>query len=136
MTWMKQWPLWSKILFGALVLYSGWLFVVSISVFFEAWKQHWALKAPDIAIQIIMALFLPLLLVGLRNTRAASGGLFLLVLADTAMLLVPSRWLGDGTAAMFVGSLLFFGVPALGSAIFLHAISRRLAAQKIVLDLN
>jgi hypothetical protein len=129
MTWMKQWPLWSKILYAALVLYSGWLCVVSISVFFEAWKQHWVLKAPDIAIQILMALFLPLLLLALWNIRAASGGLFLLALADAAMLLVPRGWLGDGTAAMFVGSLLFFGVPALGSAVFLHAISRRSSAR-------
>jgi len=125
MSSIKQWPLWSKILFGALVLYSGWLFIVSLGVFYQAWKQHWALKAPDIVMQIIMAFFLPLLLVGFRNTRAASGGLFLLALADLAFLLAPSRLVEDGSAAMVMGSLFFLGVPALGSAIMLHAISRR-----------
>jgi len=130
MSSIKQWPLWSKILFGALVLYSGWLFIVSLGVFYQAWKQHWALKAPDIVMQIIMAFFLPLLLVGFRNARAASGGLYILALADAAFLLLPSRTLGDGTSAMIVGSLLFLGVPALGSAILLHAISSRSIAQK------
>jgi hypothetical protein len=127
MTWMKQWPLWSKILYAALVLYSCWLCVISLSTFVESWQQHWVIKASDILTQSIMALLLPLLLLAMANLRAASGGLFVLALADAAMLLLPHGWLGDGNTMMLVGSLLFFGVPALGSAFFLHAISRRSA---------
>jgi hypothetical protein len=119
------WPVWSKFLMGALILYSGLLCAVSLSVFIDALRNGWALKADDIEIQTLMALFLPLLLVGLRRQRLASGLLFLATGIDLLLILTVNRSTGDGTAAMLAGSVVFLGIPLLSSAIFLHTLVRR-----------
>jgi hypothetical protein len=124
----RSWPVWSKFLVGALVLYSALLCAVSLATFVQALRQHWALKAHDLVLQALMTLFLPALLVGLREARLASGLLFAAVAIDLVLFLSLSSRTGDGTNAITVGSLIFLGCPMLGAATLFRRLSR-LAAE-------
>jgi hypothetical protein len=122
---VRSWPLWGKVLVGALVLYGGLLCGVSLTTFVQALRQHWALKADDFVLQSLMTLFLPALLIGLRRARLASGLLLAGVAIDLALLCFLSSSTGDGTAIGIVSSLVFLGSPMLGGAIVFRRLSRR-----------
>jgi hypothetical protein len=123
----RGWPLWGKALFSALLLYSLLLCCVSLSVFVQSAMHGWNLKIVDIAMQLLMMFFPPLLLLGLWRPRLASILLITCAVADLMLLLSMSNRTGDGTGTMLIGSILFLGIPMLGAAILL----RRLSAQTI-----
>jgi hypothetical protein len=121
----RSWPVWSRFLVGALMLYSGLLFVVSLLAFVQALRQHGALKTDDFVLQALMTLFLPALALGLHRGRLASGLLFLGTAIDVGLLLSVSSRSGDGTLAAIASSVVYLGCPMLGSAILLQFLSRR-----------
>jgi hypothetical protein len=127
----RSWPVWSRFLVGALMLYSGLLCVVSLSAFVQSLRQHWTLKADDFVLQALMTLFLPALVIGLRKVRLASGLLFAGTAIDVGLLLSVSNRTGDGTVAAIASSVMFLGCPMLGAAILFHFLSRRPSAATI-----
>jgi hypothetical protein len=120
--WVR-WPIWGKAVYIALTAYSALLSTVSISVFYQAIRQHWGLKLIDILLQSLMLLFLPMLLIGLWKIRLAASLLFLGAATNLGLLLSANRSTGDGITAMLAGSLLFLGTPMVASAILLRLLS-------------
>ncbi len=117
---------------GALLLYSGLLCAVSVSVFVAAWRQGSPLKIDDILMQTLMTVFLPILVLGIWKQRIASGLLFVGTGVDIILLLTLGSRTGDGMATMIVGSIAFVGVPMLAAAIFLTRRAPRRAASPMI----
>ena len=119
-----RWSVPNRFLAGALIVYSALLCAVSLHVFYTAIKQGSPLNAASITIQTLTTLFLPLLILGLFKSRLASAMLF----ASAAALLALAFTIGhsntNGVSGLVDASLLFLGIPMLGSAIFFHRISR------------
>jgi len=123
---IAKWPLWAKALYSVFVVYSALLCVAGVAATLDSRSHGYGLKWPDLVMQTLLMLFLPLLLVAFRSPHAASGALLLLALAD-AILIVTSRGsAGNSSGAMLIGSLVFLGLPVLGATVFL----RRMASSR------
>jgi NADH:ubiquinone oxidoreductase subunit 3 (subunit A) len=125
MTNLRAWPVATKFLVGALILYSALLCGVSLTSFIQSLYEHWSIKAEDIVLQSLMTLFLPAVIVGLSRARLASGLLFVGVAIDLALLCFLSNSTGEGTAIGILSSLVFLGCPMLGAAILFRHLSRQ-----------
>jgi hypothetical protein len=119
-----KWPIWSKFLVGALLIYSGLLCALGLHIFSAAVWQSWQLKVAGITVQTLTIVFLPLLLLGLWKPRLTSGLLFGGAVINLAMTLSVGHGTPDEMTGIISASLLFLGVPMLGSAILLHCLSR------------
>jgi hypothetical protein len=119
-----RWSVPNRFLAGALILYSALLCAVSLHVFYTALHQGAPLNFASIAVQTLTTLFLPLLLVGIWKPRLTSALLFAAAAAILALTLASAHDTASGTAGLVGASLLFLGVPMLGSAIFFHLVSR------------
>ena len=119
-----KWTIWSRFYVGAFLLYGGLLWFVSMSVFLAAIKHGARLKPPDIVIQSLMTLFLPILILGIWKQRLASGLLFAGAATDLALTLFLNAHTGNGMGGLLNASLLFLGFPMLASALIFHLLSR------------
>jgi Na+(H+)/acetate symporter ActP len=119
-----RWSIPNRFLASALILYSALLCAVSLHVFYTAVHQGAPLNAAAIAVQLLTTLFLPLLILGLWKQRLTSALLFAGAAAILALTLTTTRSAERSTAGLVGASLLFLGVPMLGSAIFFHRIAR------------
>lgn len=124
---MTKWPLWAKVLYGVLLAYSALLFVTATIALIESRHDGDSLKAPDFALQAMLMLFMPLLLIAFRSPRAASGLLLLLAFSEAILIFATSPFSsGEGPAYTAIASLIFLGLPVLGATFFL----RRMASLK------
>ncbi len=119
-----RWSVPNRFLAGALILYSALLCAISFHVFFTAVQQGSPLNFASITVQTLTTLFLPLLILGIWKPRLASALLFAAAAAILALTFTNAHSAASTTAGMIGASLLFLGVPMLGSAIFYHLISR------------
>lgn len=119
-----HWTVPSRLLAGALIVYSALLLGVSLHVFFTAMGQGSPVNAAVILVQSLTALFLPLLIAGIWKPRAASALLFIAAAGTLALTLTHAHQAASATAGMVGASLLLLGVPMLGSAVFFLRISR------------
>jgi hypothetical protein len=119
-----RWSIPNRFLAGALILYSALLCAVSLHVFYTAIHQGSPLNAASITVQLLTTLFLPLLILGIWKPRLTSALLFIAAAAILALTLSTTHSSTTGTAGLVGASLLFLGVPMLGSAIFFHRIAR------------
>jgi hypothetical protein len=119
-----RWSIPNRFLAGALILYSALLCAVSFHVFTTAIQQGSPLNFASIAVQTLTTLFLPLLILGLWKQRLTSALLFAAAAAILALTLTSAHSAASATAGLVGASLLFLGVPMLGSAIFFHLIAR------------
>ena len=134
-----HWPVPARFLAGALLLYSILLCAVSWHVFsttlFEGaatgraagvWEVG-LFGASGLIVLILTSLFPVLLLLGLWRPRLA--GALLLAGAGTllALTLTASHRAESAAAGVVGASLLFLGVPMLGSAILFQRVGRRRA---------
>lgn len=119
-----RWTVPNRFLAGALILYSALLFAVSFHVFYTAIHEGSPLNFASIVVQTLTTLFLPLLILGLWKPRLASALLFAGAAAILALTFTNAHAAASTTAGMVGASLLFLGVPMLGSAILYHRISR------------
>jgi hypothetical protein len=122
-----RWSIPNRFLAGALILYSALLCAVSFHVFYTAIQQGSPLNFASLAVQTLTALFLPLLLLGIWKPRLTSALFFAAAAAILALTLTTAHRAQSGTAGLVGASLLFLGVPMLGSAIFFHLIARSAA---------
>jgi hypothetical protein len=128
-----RWSIPNRFLASALILYSALLCAVSLHVFFSAIHQGSPLNAAAITVQALSTLFLPLLVLGLWKQRLTSALLFAGAAAILALTLTTTHSAAikaAGTAGLVGASLLFLGVPMLGSAIFFHRIARSTSAAR------
>jgi hypothetical protein len=119
-----RWSIPNRFFAGALILYSALLCAVSLHVFYTAVHQGSPLNAASITVQLLTTLFLPLLILGIWKPRLTSALLFIAAAAILALTLSTTHSSTTGTAGLVGASLLFLGVPMLGSAIFFHRIAR------------
>ncbi len=119
-----RWSLPNRILVGALILYSVTLCAISFHVFFTAIHEGSPLNFASIAVQTLTTLFLPLLILGIWKSRLTSALLFAAAAAILALTFTNAHAAASGTTGLVGASLLFLGVPMLGSAIFFNLISR------------
>ncbi len=119
-----RWTIPGRFLAGALILYSALLCAVSLHVFYTAVQQGSPLNAAAITVQVLTTLFLPLLILGLWKPRLASALLFAGAAAILALTLTSAHSAPSSPAGLVGASLLFLGVPMLGSAIFYHLLAR------------
>jgi hypothetical protein len=119
-----RWSVSNRFLASALILYSALLCAVSLHVFYAAVHQGSPLNFASITVQTLTTLFLPLLVLGLWKPRLTSALLFAGAAAILALTLTTTHSAANGTAGLVGASLLFLGVPMLGSAIFFHRIAR------------
>jgi hypothetical protein len=119
-----RWTIPNRFLAGALILYSALLCAVSFHVFYTAIHEGSPLNFASIAVQTLTTLFLPLLILGIWKQRLTSALLFAAAAAILALTLTTTHSAESGTAGLVGASLLFLGVPMLGSAIFFHRIAR------------
>lgn len=122
-----RWSVPNRFLAGALILYSALLCAISFHVFFTAVRQGSPLNFAGITVQTLTTVFLPLLILGIWRPRLASALLFAAAAAILALTFTNAHSAASATAGMIGASLLFLGVPMLGSAIFFHLISRPIA---------
>ena len=123
-TW-RTWPVWARVLYGALLLYAALLCGVSLFAFIQSQHPRWNFELPDFTFQALITLFLPTLLIGLRRPRIASGLLFLGLAIDIVLTIVIGRSKSDLVRGLALSNVLFVGFPMLGSALFLHRQSRK-----------
>ena len=116
---LAKWPLWAKVLYGVFVAYGALLCVAAAMAFLDSSRNGYGMKWPDIVMQTLLILFLPLLLIALRSPRAASGALLLLALAE-AIFITSRNAAGDSSEIMIIASLVFLGVPVLGATFLLR----------------
>ncbi len=119
-----RWTIPNRFLAGALILYSALLCAISFHVFFTAIHEGSPLNFPSIVVQTLTTLFLPLLILGIWKPRFSSALLFAGAAAILALTFTNAHAPASETAGLIGASLLFLGVPMLGSAIFFHRISR------------
>ena len=119
-----RWSIPNRCLAGALILYSALLCAVSFHVFFTAIHQGSPLNFASITVQALTTLFLPLLILGIWKPRLASALFFAAAATILALTLTTAHSAASETAGLVGASLLFLGVPLLGSAIFFHRIAR------------
>lgn len=119
-----RWSIPNRFLAGALIVYSALVCAVSFHVFFTAVNEGSPLNFASIAVQTLTTLFLPLLLLGIWKPRLTSALLFAAAAAILALTFTNVHAPASGTAGLVGASLLFLGVPMLGSAIFFHRIAR------------
>jgi hypothetical protein len=119
-----RWSIPNRFLAGALILYSAMACVLSLHVFYTAIHDGSPLNFASIAVQTLTTLFLPLLILGIWRPRVASALLFAAAVAILALTFTNVHAAASETASLIGASLLFLGVPMLGSAIFFHLLSR------------
>ncbi len=119
-----RWSLPNRFVVGTLILYSAFVFFLSGHVFYTALHDGLPLNFASIAIETFTALFLPLLVLGIWKPRASSALLFAAASAVLALTFTNAHAAASETAGLIGASLLFLGVPMLGSAIFFHLASR------------
>ncbi len=119
-----RWSLPNRFLAGALIVYSATVCGLSLHVFLTAVHDSSPLNFASIAVQTLATLFLPLLILGIWKPRLASALLFTAAAAILALTFTNAHAPASETAGLIGASLLFLGVPMLGSAIFFHRISR------------
>jgi hypothetical protein len=124
MTNVRAWPIATKCLVGALILYGALLCGVSLTSFIQSLYEHWSIKAEDIVLQSLMTLFLPTVIAGLFRPRLASGLLFAGVAIDLTLLCFLTRSTGEGTTIGILTSLIFLACPMLGAALLFRRLSR------------
>ena len=130
------WPVPARFLAGALILYSVLLCVVSWHVFSTTFFEGVAtgraagvweigiLGAPGVIVFILTFLFPALLLLGLWRPRLAGAMLLAGAGVLLALTLTASHHAESASAGVVGASLLFLGVPMLGSAILFQRIGR------------
>jgi hypothetical protein len=119
-----RWSAWNKFYVATFILYSALLCFVSTTVFISALRQHATMTASDIVMQTLMTFFLPVLILGIRKPRLASGLLFAAAATDLALTLFTNAHASTSASGALNASLLFLGFPMLASAITFHLISR------------
>jgi hypothetical protein len=125
-----RWSIPNRFLAGALILYSALVCALSLHVFVTAVHDGSPLNFASITVQILTTLFLPLLILGIWKPRRASALLFAASAAILALTFTNAHAASE-TAGLIGASLLFLGVPMLGSAIFFHLISRPIAPARL-----
>ena len=119
-----RWSIPNRFIAGVLILYSALVCVLSLHVFITAVHDGSPLNFATITVQILTTLFLPLLILGIWKPRLTSAVLFVAAAAVLSLTLINAHDAASETAGLIGASLLFLGVPMLGSAIFFHRISR------------
>ncbi len=119
-----RWTIPNRFLACALILYSAMVCILSLHVFYTAIHDGSPLNFASIAVQTLTTLFLPLLILGIWKPHLASALLFAAAAAILALTFTNAHAAASETAGLIGASLLFLGVPMLGSAIFFHRISR------------
>jgi len=126
-----RWSVPNRFLAGALILYSALVCALSLHVFVTAIHDASPLNLASIAVQALTILFLPLLVLGIWKSRLASALLFLAAATILALTFTNGHAAPSETAGLIGASLLFLGVPMLGSAIFFHLISRPIGPERL-----
>jgi hypothetical protein len=126
-----RWSIPNRFLAGALILYSALVCVLSLHVFVTAVHDGSPLNFASITVQTLTTLFLPLLILGIWKPRLASALLFAAAAAILALTFTNAHAAASETAGLIGASLLFLGVPMLGSAIFFHLLSRPIAPARL-----
>jgi hypothetical protein len=126
-----RWSTPNRFLAGALILYSALVCALSLHVFVTAIHDGSPLNFTSIAVQTLTALFLPLLILGTWKPRLSSALLFAAAAATLALTFTNAHAAASETAGLVGASLLFLGVPMLGSAIFFYLISRPTAPARL-----
>jgi hypothetical protein len=119
-----RWSLSNRFIVGTLILYSALVCALSLHVFITAIHDGSPLNFASFTVQTLTTLFLPLLILGIWRPRLSSAVLFAAAAAVFALTFTNSHAAASETAGLIGASLLFLGVPMLGSAIFFHRISR------------
>jgi hypothetical protein len=115
-----RWSIPNRFLAGALILYSALVCALSLHVFVTAIHDGSPLNFASIAVQTLTTLFLPLLVLGIWKPRLTS-----------ALTFTNAHAPASETAGLIGASLLFLGVPMLGSAIFFRLLSRPIAPARL-----
>jgi hypothetical protein len=126
-----RWSIPNRFLAGALILYSALVCILSLHVFVTAVHDGSPLNFASITVQVLTTLFLPLLILGIWRPRLTSALLFAAAAAILALTFTNSHAAASETAGLIGASLIFLGVPMLGSAIFFHLISRPIAPARL-----
>jgi predicted neutral ceramidase superfamily lipid hydrolase len=126
-----RWSIPNRFLAGALILYSALVCALSLHVFVTAIHDGSPLNFASIAVQTLTTLFLPLLVLGIWKPRLTSALLFAAAAAILALTFTNAHAPASETAGLIGASLLFLGVPMLGSAIFFRLLSRPIAPARL-----
>jgi hypothetical protein len=126
-----RWSIPNRFLVGALILYSVLLCAITFHVFFTAVHEGSPLNFASIVIQTLTTLFPPLLVLGIWKPHLTSALLFVGAAAILAITFTNAHAAAIESAGLVGVSLLFLGVPMLGSAIFFHLISGPIAPARL-----
>jgi hypothetical protein len=126
-----RWTVPNRFLAAALILYSALVCILSLHVFVTAVHDGSPLNFASITVQVLTTLFLPLLILGIWRPRLTSALLFAAAAAILALTFTNAHAHASETAGLIGASLIFLGVPMLGSAIFFHLISRPIAPARL-----
>jgi predicted neutral ceramidase superfamily lipid hydrolase len=122
-----RWSIPTRFLLGVLILYSALVCALSLHVFVTAIHDGSPLNFASIVVQTLTTLFLPLLVLGIWKPHLTSVILIAAAAVVLAVTFTNAHAAANETAGLVGASLLFLGVPMLGSAIFFYVVSRPIA---------